>query len=78
MWGRDKGEGRQHEWFSKYDARRTGENERHGFVVQRFTNYDVSNELESVLMRIAEASAFPANMHPHPWPLSHMGEGERP
>lgn len=70
-------DGKQHEWFAEYDARRTEEIERHGFVVLRFTNNDVLNDLESVLMRIAEAAAFPANIHPHPQPLSQPGEGRR-
>lgn len=70
-------DGKQHEWFAEYDARRTEEIERHGFVVLRFTNADVMNDLESVLMRIAEVAFQSAPSHPHPWPLSHTGEGER-
>jgi very-short-patch-repair endonuclease len=69
-------DGKQHEWFTEYDARRTEEIERHGFVLIRFSNHDVLNDLDSVLMRITEAAVPPALSHPHPWPLSHTGEGE--
>jgi Uncharacterized protein conserved in bacteria len=68
-------DGRQHGWFAEYDARRTEEIERNGFVVLRFTNADVSNDLESVLMRIGEAAVFPASVHLHPRPLSRSGKG---
>jgi very-short-patch-repair endonuclease len=70
-------DGKQHEWFAEYDARRTEEIERHGFVILRFTNYEVLNELDSVLMRIAGAAVPPAPSLPHPWPLSRTGEGKR-
>ena len=68
-------DGRQHGWFAEYDAGRTEEIERNGFVVLRFTNADVLNDLESVLMRIGEAAVPPSSVHPHPRPLSHSGEG---
>ncbi|MEE1657078.1 endonuclease domain-containing protein [Microvirga sp. CF3062] len=69
-------DGKQHEWYAEYDSRRTKEIEHHGFKVIRFTNYDVMNDLESVLLRIAEAAVPPAASLPHPWPLSHSGEGK--
>ncbi|MBM6579441.1 endonuclease domain-containing protein [Microvirga sp. BT689] len=69
-------DGKQHDWYADYDTRRTQEIEHHGFRVIRFTNQDVMSDLESVLMSIAEAAVSPATSHPHPWPLSHSGEGE--
>jgi len=68
-------DGKQHEWFSDYDAKRTEEIERHGFMVLRFTNGDVLSDLENVLMRIGRAVAYPDIFNPHPRPLSHTGEG---
>lgn len=68
-------DGRQHGWYAGYDAKRTEEIERHGFVVLRFTKADVLSDLETVLMRIGEAAAFPSSVHPHPRPLSQTGEG---
>jgi very-short-patch-repair endonuclease len=68
-------DGKQHEWFSGYDATRTEEIERHGFMVLRFTNGDVLNDLENVLTRIGKAVAYPHIFNPHPRPLSHTGEG---
>jgi very-short-patch-repair endonuclease len=70
-------DGKQHEWYAEYDSRRTKEIEFHSFKVIRFTNSDVMNDLESVLLKIAEAAVPPAPSHPHPWPLSHTGEGKR-
>lgn len=69
-------DGKQHEWYADYDARRTEEIERHGFTIIRFPNGEVMNDLESVLMKIAEAVVPSAVSFPHPWPLSHSGEGE--
>jgi very-short-patch-repair endonuclease len=69
-------DGKQHDWFAEYDTRRTEEIERHGFALLRFSNREVLNDLDSVLMRIAEAMVPSATSHPHPWPLSHSGEGE--
>ena len=66
-------DGKQHEWFSEYDKRRTDEIERHGFVIVRVTNHDVMNDLDLVLARIADAVSSPAPAHP--LPLSHTGEG---
>jgi len=69
-------DGKQHDWYADYDARRTEEIERHGFVLIRFRNADVMNDLDSVLTKIAEAAVPSAASFPHPWPLSQMGEGE--
>jgi very-short-patch-repair endonuclease len=70
-------DGKQHEWFSEYDKRRTEEIERHGFTIIRVTNHDVLNDLDLVLAKIADAASSPAPACPHPWPLSHTGEGKR-
>jgi very-short-patch-repair endonuclease len=48
-------DGVQHEWFDAYDAARTREIEAHGFTVLRATNYEVLNELDVVLGRLADA-----------------------
>ncbi|HZW47612.1 MAG TPA: DUF559 domain-containing protein [Microvirga sp.] len=69
-------DGKQHEWYAEYDARRTQEIERHGFAIIRFTNGEVMSDLESVLTRIARAAVPSAPSLPHPWPLSQTGEGE--
>ncbi|MGO4386890.1 endonuclease domain-containing protein [Microvirga sp. 2YAF29] len=69
-------DGKQHDWYAEYDARRTEEIERHGFAIIRVTNDDVMNDLDSVLMRIAQAVVPSETSFPHPWPLSHTGEGE--
>ncbi|MBD2746404.1 endonuclease domain-containing protein [Microvirga sp. BT688] len=69
-------DGKQHGWFAEYDARRTEEINGHGFELLRFTNHDVLNDLEFVLLKIAEAVTSPEPSYPHPWPLSHTGEGK--
>ncbi len=69
-------DGKQHEWFSEYDKRRTEEIERHGFTIIRVTNHDVLNDRDLVLAKIADTASSPAPSYPHPWPLSHTGEGE--
>ncbi len=68
-------DGKQHDWFSEYDKRRTEEIERHGFVIVRFTNHDVLNDLDLVLAKITGAASSAAPSFPHPRPLSQMGEG---
>ena len=45
-------DGKQHEWFSDYDAGRTAVLERMGVHVLRFTNEDVCGDIDSVLARI--------------------------
>ena len=45
-------DGKQHEWISDYDARRTAVLERMGVHVLRFTNEEVCNDLDLVLTRI--------------------------
>jgi len=69
-------DGKQHEWYAEYDARRTEEIERQGFAIIRFTNGEVMNDLESVLQIIAKAAVPSEPSFPHPWPLSQTGEGE--
>ncbi|HLM40412.1 MAG TPA: DUF559 domain-containing protein [Microvirga sp.] len=68
-------DGKQHEWFSEYDKRRTEEIERHGFRILRLLNHDVLNDLDLVLAKIAQAVLHSAPSYPHPRPLSHTGEG---
>jgi very-short-patch-repair endonuclease len=68
-------DGKQHEWFSEYDKRRTEEVERHGFTIIRVTNHDVLNDRDLVLAKIAQAVLHSAPSFPHPRPLSHTGEG---
>ncbi|WP_243371830.1 endonuclease domain-containing protein [Microvirga solisilvae] len=69
-------DGKQHDWYADYDARRTEEIERHGFAIIRVTNGDVMSDLDTVLTRIAKAVVPSASSFPHPWPLSRTGEGE--
>jgi very-short-patch-repair endonuclease len=45
-------DGKQHEWFSDYDAGRTEVLERVGLRVIRFTNAEVCDDLDSALLRI--------------------------
>jgi len=45
-------DGKQHEWFSDYDAGRTEVLERLGVRVIRFTNAEVCDDLDSALDRI--------------------------
>ena len=52
-------DGVQHEWQSPYDDGRTKILESAGFQVVRFSNDDVRNDLESVLLRIGEALRLP-------------------
>ncbi|HEX8665763.1 MAG TPA: DUF559 domain-containing protein [Beijerinckiaceae bacterium] len=73
-------DGRQHDVHDEYDAQRTAEIESQGFMVLRFRNWDVLNDLDGVLTRIALAAnsreTSPAG--PSPLPLSHSGEGFTP
>jgi very-short-patch-repair endonuclease len=52
-------DGRQHEWFSDYDAGRTEILEGLGLRIVRFTNEEVSDDLESVLARIRAELRLP-------------------
>ena len=52
-------DGRQHEWFSDYDAGRSQILERLGLHIARFTNDEVCADLESVLTRIREELRLP-------------------
>ncbi|PTM41260.1 DUF559 domain-containing protein [Bosea sp. 124] len=49
-------DGRQHEAEQDYDAARTQEIERHGFMVIRFRNDLVLNDRDAVIARIREAA----------------------
>lgn len=48
-------DGRQHRWEADYDAARTGEIERHGFKVIRFSNAEVLNDRDAVVAAIRKA-----------------------
>ena len=50
-------DGKQHGWERDYDAARTAEIERHGFVVLRFTNAQVLDDRDAVLAIIRSAAA---------------------
>ena len=52
-------DGKQHEWFTDYDAERTKVLESCGIRVIRFANAEVEGGLDSVLMRIREALRLP-------------------
>jgi very-short-patch-repair endonuclease len=52
-------DGQQHEWFSDYDAGRTEILERLGLRIVRFTNEEVSDDLDSVLARIRAELRLP-------------------
>jgi len=52
-------DGRQHEWFSDYDAGRTEILERFGLRIVRFRNAEVSDDLDSVLARIRAELRLP-------------------
>ena len=48
-------DGRQHRWEADYDAARTGEIERHGFKVIRFSNAEVVDDSDAVIAAIRGA-----------------------
>jgi very-short-patch-repair endonuclease len=52
-------DGKQHEWFSDYDAERTEILERLGVRVPRFTNEQVYGDLDSVPARIGAELRLP-------------------
>ena len=52
-------DGKQHEWFSEYDAGRTEILERLGVRVIRFTNAEISNDLDGVLGQIRAELRLP-------------------
>jgi very-short-patch-repair endonuclease len=52
-------DGKQHEWFAKYDADRSDLLERRGVRVIRFKNEDLLNDLDSVLARIKAELRLP-------------------
>jgi very-short-patch-repair endonuclease len=50
-------DGHQHGWERDYDAARTQEIERHGFMLIRFRNEEVLNDRDAVIARIRAACA---------------------
>jgi very-short-patch-repair endonuclease len=54
-----RGDGKQHEWCSDYDAGRTEVLERMRVRVLRFTNEEVYDDLDSVLARICAELRLP-------------------
>ncbi len=54
-----RGDGVQHDWFVDYDNGRTKVIENFGVRVLRFTNAEVSADLDSVLKRIREELRLP-------------------
>ena len=54
-----RGDGVQHDWFVVYDNGRTKVIENFGVRVLRFTNAEVSADLDSVLSRIREELRLP-------------------
>ena len=52
-------DGKQHEWFSDYDAGRTEILERFGVRVIRFTNEEVCGDIDAVLARIRAELRLP-------------------
>jgi very-short-patch-repair endonuclease len=67
-------DGRQHA-EDRDDSIRTADLEHAGWRLLRFRNNEVSENLEGVLERIAEA--LREDVSPHPDPLPQAGEGER-
>jgi very-short-patch-repair endonuclease len=52
-------DGKQHDWFADYDARRTAVLEAYGVRVLRLANEDVGGDIDSVLVRIRAALKEP-------------------
>jgi very-short-patch-repair endonuclease len=52
-------DGKQHEWFSDFDAGRTEILKRFGLCIVRFTNAEVLDDLDSVLARIGAELRLP-------------------
>jgi very-short-patch-repair endonuclease len=68
-------DGRQHEWFAEYDARRTEEIGSQGFAVLRFANEQVLTDLDYVMKTIAAAAARALHPHGSPSPLAPLPSG---
>jgi very-short-patch-repair endonuclease len=68
-------DGKQHDWFEVYDAKRTEEIERHGFTVLRFPNADVLTDLEGVLQAVVTAARLPELSTRPPSPLAPLPPG---
>ena len=65
-------DGYSHDLRMKHDAVRTEWLEHEGYTVIRFTNDDVLERLEGVLLKISEALD---RLQPHPQPLPQAGGG---
>ena len=52
-------DGKQHDWFSDYDAGRTRVLQSRGFSVVRFANAEVESDIDSVLARIRAELRLP-------------------
>jgi very-short-patch-repair endonuclease len=50
-------DGKQHGWEQDYDVARTAEIEAHGFMVVRFSNEEVRNDLDAVIVKIIAAAS---------------------
>jgi very-short-patch-repair endonuclease len=70
-------DGKQHQIHDEYDGRRTQEIGTQGLAVLRFGNWEVLNDLDGVLKKIAAAATAReiTAAGPSPLPLSHSGEG---
>jgi very-short-patch-repair endonuclease len=66
-------DGAQHAWYAEYDAKRTREIEDHRFVVLRFTNSDVLEDIDAVKLKIVEAARLPPTLTPDPSPVRERG-----
>ena len=73
-------DGQQHDIHDAYDAQRTAEIESQGFMVLRLRNWDVLNDLDGVVTKVALAASSreTGRAGPSPLPLSHSGEGVLP
>ena len=52
-------DGKQHDWFSEYDEERTVALESLGVRMIRFTNAEVRDDIDSVLVRILTELRLP-------------------
>ena len=68
-------DGKQHDWFAEYDARRTQEIESQGFTMLRFGNEQVLTDLDFVMKTIAAAAAGALISGRSPSPLAPLPSG---
>jgi very-short-patch-repair endonuclease len=68
-------DGKQHEWFSSYDAGRTEVLERLGVRIIRFTNEEVGDDIESVLARFRAELRLPFGRGSVPSPPTPLPNG---